>query len=53
MKLAWLCYSFTLEEDEEEYKEQLSNLPKFLTEEPESWRYSKVVPIVYAEIEEN
>lgn len=44
MKIAWLCYTHTsiyLEEEQEvviEFKE------------PESWKYAKIVPIVYAEI---
>jgi hypothetical protein len=41
MKLAWLCYKFTYDED---YNVVI------VFEEPESWEYSKVVPIVYAEI---
>ena len=39
MKLAWLCY------------DEYSSNPEFLTEEPESWRYGTVIPIVYAEIQ--
>ena len=42
MKLAWLCYT-----DDPDY---LEVLVKF--ERPDCWRYSKVVQIVYAEIEE-
>lgn len=41
MKLAWLCYN-----DEGEGEVEI----KF--DEPESWQYNKIVPIVYAKIEE-
>jgi hypothetical protein len=41
MKLAWLCYT-----DDEEYPEV-----EILFQEPEDWKYSRVVPIVYAEIQ--
>lgn len=40
MKLAWLCY------DEGEF---FTNII-ILFSEPKSWEYSKIVPIVYAEI---
>jgi len=39
MKLAWLCYTY---DDEQEII--------IVFEEPAKWKYSKVVPIVYAEI---
>ena len=42
MKLAWLCYTHTYEDDEQEII--------IVFEEPAKWKYSKVVPIVYAEI---
>lgn len=42
MKLAWICY-----DDDEEYPQVFI---KF--EEPESYLYNRIVPIVYAEIEE-
>jgi hypothetical protein len=42
MKLAWLCYTNGYDLDEQEI------IIKF--EEPESWQYAKIVPIVYAEI---
>ena len=44
MKLAWLCYTNGYDLDEIEV------IIKF--EEPESWEYSKIIPIVYAEIKE-
>ena len=40
MRLAWICY------DEDRIVPQVF----VVFEEPERWRYSKVVPIVYAEI---
>ena len=42
MKLAWICY------DDNEIDPQMF----VVFTEPERWRYSRVVPIVYAEIEE-
>ena len=42
MKLAWLCYTRTYDLDEQEII--------IMFEEPETWKYAKVVPIVYAEI---
>ena len=42
MKLAWICY-----DDDEDYPQVFI---KFT--EPESYMYSRIVPIVYAEIEE-
>jgi hypothetical protein len=42
MKLAWLCY-----DNDENYPQVI-----IVFSEPSRWRYSKVVPIVYAEIEE-
>lgn len=50
MKLAWLCYD---EHSEEE--QRVSGVGAEVTivfSEPSRWQYSKVVPIVYAEIEE-
>jgi len=41
MKLAWICYN-----DDQDYPEV-----KIVFEKPESWQYSKIVPIVYAEIQ--
>ena len=38
MKLAWICYDY-------------DNDVKICFEEPERWLYSKVIPIVYAELE--
>ena len=43
MRLAWLCYLH----DEEDYI-----LPVIRFVEPERWIYRKVVPIVYAILEE-
>jgi hypothetical protein len=43
MKLAWICYTHGHEDDDEAV---------ILFYEPESYRYDKVVPIVYAEIVE-
>jgi hypothetical protein len=43
MKLAWLCWSsngWYLNEEG----------PVILFEEPDTWKYEKIVPIVYAEI---
>lgn len=40
MKLAWICYV-----DDPEFPEV-----EIRFEEPERWRYCRVVPIVYAEI---
>jgi len=42
MKLAWLCYVKTYDLEDQEIV--------IVFEEPSKWRYSKVVPIVYAEI---
>ena len=42
MRLAWICYK----EDDDEYTP-----PVILFEEPESWVYRKIVPIVYAILE--
>jgi hypothetical protein len=39
VKLAWLCY------DESDLQ------PEIRFEEPERWRYRKIVPIVYAVLE--
>ncbi len=44
MRLAWLCYRFEAE-DEEDLEEPVI---KFV--EPERWLYAKVIPIVFAEI---
>jgi hypothetical protein len=41
MKLAWICY-----DDDPEFPEV-----KIVFEEPDSYRWSRVVPIVYAEIQ--
>lgn len=41
MKLAWLCY-----------EHEGDAVPVFSTVEPPSWRYDKIVPIVYAEIKQ-
>lgn len=40
MKLAWICY-----DDDPEFPEV-----KIMFEEPDSYRWNRVVPIVYAEI---
>lgn len=40
MKLAWICY-----DDDPEFPEV-----KIMFEEPDSYRWARVVPIVYAEI---
>lgn len=51
MKIAWLCYthtSFYLEEEQEVVEEEQEVVIEF--KEPESWKYAKIVPIVYAEI---
>jgi hypothetical protein len=42
MKLAWLCY-----DDDEEYPEVVIRF-----EEPESYQYNRIIPIVYEEIKE-
>ena len=44
MKLAWICYTYV---DGWMAQGQV----EILFEEPEPYRYHKVVPIVYAEIE--
>jgi hypothetical protein len=41
MKLAWLCYPY-----EDDQKVEIA------FEQPSNWKYSKVVPIVYAEIKD-
>ena len=45
MKLAWLCYSYDYEED--------NDLPVIQFEDPYrvSFKYRKIVPIVYAILE--
>lgn len=43
MKLAWICYTHRVYDDDEQ--EIIILLKK-----PEKWKYSKIVPIVYAEI---
>lgn len=47
MKLAWLCYPRKHDDDDD------SDPPVFMTENQEhnSWRWEKVVAIVYAELE--
>ena len=47
MKLAWLCYMYQDGSSNKDY-----GTPVILFYEPERYRYDKVVPIVYAEIEE-
>lgn len=42
MKLAWLCYTHSWHEASRGVVIEFT--------EPESWRYFKIVPIVYAEI---
>jgi hypothetical protein len=44
MRLAWLCYPHWHDKDED-------YMPVILFEQPESWVYRKVVPIVYAILE--
>lgn len=46
MKLAWLCYN-VVENGGGEWQ-----APIIVFEEPDMWKYHKVVPIVYAEIRE-
>lgn len=45
MKLAWLCYTKCFYDGDE---------PEIIVvfKEPESWKYDKIIPIVYAEIKE-
>lgn len=53
MKLAWLCYNTYDSYSEEEQRDYVGDndvVIKF--EKPEDWRYDKIVPIVYAKIEE-
>jgi hypothetical protein len=45
MKLAWLCYYYDTENEPD-------GLVKIVFEEPITYHYRKVVPIVYAEIVE-
>lgn len=42
MKLAWLCYHGSYENDP---------YPVILFVEPERWEYQKIIPIVYAVLE--
>ena len=44
MKLAWLCYLHWYDKDED-------HMPVILFEEPERWKYQKIIPIVYAILE--
>ena len=50
MKLAWICYGFTFDKDD---GYDLDNPTTIVFKEPEQWKYVKVVPIVYAEIEKD
>lgn len=43
MKLAWICYGNWIDDDDDDDC-------VIVFEEPERYMYSKVVPIVYAEI---
>jgi hypothetical protein len=53
MKLAWLCYERYDEYSEEEQRDYgVSAGVTIVFSEPSRWQYSKVVPIVYAEIED-
>lgn len=45
MKLAWLCYPHWVDKEDD-------ILPVIRFVEPERWVYRKVVPIVYAILEE-
>lgn len=47
MKLAWLCYIDEYEDNGFHRKEII-----IVFKEPESWKYDKIIPIVYAEIKE-
>ena len=41
MRLAWICYT-----------DENDRIPVILMYEPERWEYRKIVPIVYAILEE-
>lgn len=49
MKLAWLCYSSQFNDDTGYYKEEFETIS---FTEPGSYYYTKVVPIVYTEVEQ-
>lgn len=51
MKLAWLCYEHDYEYDDREGGDYYPTKVIILFSQPyESWKYAKVVPIVYSEI---
>lgn len=46
MYMAWLCYphTYTYDEDDEEYEVET----KIEFEEPEDWKYEKIIPIQFS-----
>ena len=46
-RLAWICYDNLFNDGQPEPEPKMS----LVFSEPESWQYSKIVPIVYFELE--
>ena len=42
MYMAWLCYPYSYEDDEDEVEATIE------FEEPERWKYGKVIPIQFS-----